>query len=650
MTSLAIKAKFLVLLAILALAGSARAAVQATSRIVTISADMHCSAPMVVAAETQYRFVNGARIVNDGGCSVEFRGLGLADPVGAQQVFSRFSPGQISFSDVSVYPSEISAELWGGADTPIEQKYPNADAALKGKLATIRVLSGAISGQLIVTDNHTLSFGPGDFTNRSDVGPQIVLNSNTRLTGAGSDRTTLRESNSLAPGTIEFIYGAGVVAYPFNGSIHDVEVDHLRLYSDTDKPFDSALSAVFLGNVIRGKIHDCEFDSLHGFGAYVGGFADPENTGHPHYAEDCEIYNNLFENLGTQQAGAIQGRNIRIHDNRFTHIGRTIKQVSDAVTNGTDVITSATARFLPHYAGAAISISKAGQAGITANVVAVRDPRTIVVSSPVPYAASGVTIQLHSPFQSVIDLEPNHPNDILENIYVYNNFIDARDAVYYANGIVAQLGGALNTRNIHIEDNKIIGCDLSEDASFEPRREISIGISLVGGNGATISGNTITCTGQPGISIVETIRSTISGNDLAVVGGGGNPGIQVIGSGGNSFSNNRIRNLGHQSQDASIVETELKSVVDVAASDGAISLVTVRSGQYFYPFNVGSQVTIGRETYPIVNWIDIAHIKIGRTSGGPLSSQQLMTRYNSNKYSQSGVVVRSQNSLSTVSN
>ena len=639
-----------ILIAILVCVASAKAAGSMGNDVVTVSADIRCTSPMVVPAGTLYRFVGGAKIINAGGCSIAFRGAGLVDPLGVQPVFAGFSPGQIEFTGSTGYPSDISAELWGGGETPIERKYANADSALKGKRATIRILSGVITAQLIVTDYHTLSFGPGDFPNKSEVGPQIVLNSNTRVTGAAGGRTTLRESSSLLTDPIRFVYGAGVVKYPFSDSIHDVEVDHLRFYSDTDKPFDSALSAVFLGNVIRGTIHDCEFDSLHGFGAFVGGFADPENTGHPHYAEDCEIYNNLFENLGTQEAGVIQGRNIRIHDNRFKKIGRIVKQVSDGVTNGSDTVTSLTARFPPHYKGTPVSITKPGQPDVTANITAVRDPRTIILSAPVPYSASGVSIQVHSPMQAVIDLEPNHPNDILEDIYIYNNVIDAREAVYYTDGIVAQVGGALATRNIHIENNQVIGCDLMDDISFQPRRELSIGILLVGGNGAVVSGNTVSCTGQSGISIYSSVRSSITGNNLAVVGGGGNPGMQVIASSDNSFSNNRIRMMGTQSQDASILETELNGVVDVSSSDGSASIVTVRAGLGFSPFNVGSQVMIGTETYPIIAWIDLAHVRVRRTSGGPLTAQPLVTRYNSNKYSHSGQVVRSQGSFSAINN
>jgi len=644
------RAKLLIATTVLFCAASTDASRNTVNDVLTVSKDIRCSTKMLVPAETTYRFVNGAQIVNVGACSVEFRGIGLVDPLSSQQVFSGFAPGQVVFTGSTNYPTRISAELWGGAGTPVELKYANADSALKGKQATIHVLSGVIAGQLTVTEYHTLSFGPGDFPNRSAVGPQIVLQSNTRITGAGSERTTLRESSSLLTDTIRFVYGAGVVKHPFNGSIHDVEVDHLRFYSDTDKPFDTSLSAVFLGNVIRGKIHDCEFDSLHGFGAFVGGFADPENTGHPNYAEDCEIYNNLFENLGTQEAGVIQGRNIRIHDNRFKKIGRIVKQVSDGVTNGSNVVTSATASFLPHYNGTPVTVVKPGHPAVFANIDAVRDPRTVVLSSPIPYSANGVTIQIHSPFQSVIDLEPNHPNDILEDIYIYNNVIDARDAVYYANGIVAQVGGALNTRNIHIENNQVIGCDLSNDSSFEPPREISIGIMLAGGNGAVVSGNTVRCTGQSGMSIYNSVRSSIVGNDLAVVGGGGNPGIQVIGSSGNTFANNRIRKVGSESQDASIVESEFNGVADLGPSDGTASILTVRSGVAFYPFNVGSSVTIGGQTFPVVAWIDLAHIKVRRTSGGPVTAQPIVTRYNSNKYSNSGQVFRSGNSSSIISN
>ena len=114
--------------------------------------------------------------------------------------------------------------------------------------------------------------------------------------------------------------------------------------------------------------------------------------------------------------------------------------VNDGVANGTTKLTSATAVFQAHHAGGApIVISKAGQTPFTTSIASVTNANTVVLNTVIPYSASGVTVKIHSPFLSVIDLEPNDYNDILENITITDNIIDGRNSAYLANGIVAQL-------------------------------------------------------------------------------------------------------------------------------------------------------------------------------------------------------------------
>jgi hypothetical protein len=631
---------------------------QAVTRIGTskktlvILEDANLASAVTIPATLLLELKNGAKITKSATGGITFQGIGLKNPMSQLQAFSGFVAGDITFTGTD-YPREISAELWGTSAVAVQEKYNRADAALLGKRAKIHVLTGKITGRSTVTQYHHLHFGAGDFANSSTTPAQIVLHNDTRLSGEGVGRTTIRESSdTTSSSTVQLVYGATAIVYPFNLPLKNIQVDNLRFFSETDRQFETAASAVFLGNVVGGSINNCEFDSTHGFGAYVGAFADPENRGPKYYAENFSIHHNVFKNLGAQNAGVIQGKNVHIHHNQFLNIGRTVMLVNDGVANGTTKLTSATAVFQAHHAGGApIVISKAGQTPFTTSIASVTNANTVVLNTVIPYSASGVTVKIHSPFLSVIDLEPNDYNDILENITITDNIIDGRNSAYLANGIVAQLGGAGSARNLRISNNDIIGADVPLNDTIGPIRGLSQGIQLYGGDGATISGNNIRGTGQSGISVGNTVRSMITDNQLLMTGGGGNPAIQVIGSNNNTFAGNSLKIVGVGSQSSNIIETEFSGTVNVSASDGTSSIVTFvnGSGQYFYAHNVRSDIIIGGVTYTITDFANIGSITIYRPSGGALTNQAYTSRYNSNLYqNNSGTTYLSANSYSTI--
>jgi hypothetical protein len=130
------------------------------------------------------------------------------------------------------------------------------------------------------------------------------------------------------------------------------------------------------------------------------------------------------------------------------------------------------------------------------------------------------------PGSTNIDLEPNGPDDRLENVIIRRNFIDGRlsEMPTTGNGIVVQATtGTTHVGQILIEDNTIIGGSNQEPIS----NKLSNGIYIYGAmKDVTIRNNSVTRTGQSGINI-EGDHIVVDGNKLTDVGGGGIAGFRI---------------------------------------------------------------------------------------------------------------------------
>ncbi len=131
------------------------------------------------------------------------------------------------------------------------------------------------------------------------------------------------------------------------------------------------------------------------------------------------------------------------------------------------------------------------------------------------------------PGSTVIDLEPNHVDDHLENVVIRNNLIDARTHTIQAgNGIVVQSTSQTPfVGPILIEGNTIYG---GNPLPPKVTNILSNGIYVFGSTmrDVTIRNNKVTRTGQTGMNL-EGSRFTVTGNQFAEVGGGGTPGFRM---------------------------------------------------------------------------------------------------------------------------
>jgi hypothetical protein len=92
----------------------------------------------------------------------------------------------------------------------------------------------------------------------------------------------------------------------------------------------------------------------------------------------------------------------------------------------------------------------------------------------------------------VIDIEPNLDSDVMEDIMIEDNYIDARDVTdgsKYVGAMVVQAALSGSMKNITIRHNKIFGANIyPEPATFLP---LTSGISVFGCSELYIYGNTV---------------------------------------------------------------------------------------------------------------------------------------------------------------
>jgi hypothetical protein len=161
--------------------------------------------------------------------------------------------------------------------------------------------------------------------------------------------------------------------------------------------------------------------------------------------------------------------------------------------------------------------------------------------------------QANGPGSTTIDLEPNEAEDRIQNVTIRNNYIDARatELPTAGNGIVVQATtGTTLVGPILIEGNTIIGGSIVDPVT----NKISNGIYVYGPTmrDVTIRNNSVTRTGQSGISL-EGSHLTVVNNRFKEVGGGGLPGAQFVRVTDSTFTGNSLTCSGNQPCDGRIL-------------------------------------------------------------------------------------------------
>lgn len=549
-----------------------------TKTTLLIERDTTISTSVTVPANLELRFSNQARIIKAGSGAINFQGIGLVGLTN-MPVFSGFAAGNITWTG-TVFPSEIRAEIFGGADWSANVNL--ATNAFIGKQVKIVAGAGTLTSLVTLRQYHHLH-QIGRMDNTATFQPQILLEDDTEVT-CGTNGVFYTSNQVLQ---VRFMYATQANIYPYTGQNKNINIRKCKIkgYNNLGLPLDTAASAIFLGNTDGFEITDNWVDHTQGFGIYVGAFGDAGFT-----AENGTIARNRCTNLGSQNIGMISGRRVKVHDNLCHKLGQVVREYADAsVSSGVNTVNVPSGSFAAHHVGYLIEIVPPSGENYYSSINAILSPTSIQLSTAYPlpaFTASGRRFRILSPFVSAYDWEPNGVADVIENSEFERNTVDWTDAnCQYGNSFVLQVGGGKHVRNCKLANNVAIG---GEESNAIYYRKNSNGFVIDGANNCTIENNTAIGCGQQGMSLNNSAGLKVRGNTLKMVGGGGNVGMLVKGVSKSMIEDNHLIEARNPiSQDTIIKELEAQTRITVVGA-----AITRTAGALFYEWWVGQTVKI----------------------------------------------------------
>lgn len=285
-------------------------AVGSASGVLTVSANALCTTSIIIPDTIILEFSNNAKIIKQTGCTIEFQGVGLANPVSRAAAFEGFAVGDITFTG-SIYPSEISTELWDTGNTSLTDRVARADAALSGKAATIIAYPRVITNNAEITAKHNLLFMPGEYTNTLNTRgttnlPAFTLNDDTSAIGKPGAKIYQGPTNNGY-----LFYAKHMVVTGANGTNSNIRIEGIHFLPSATTTDGAPISIVTLGNTKNGRIVNNIFDRTFDY-VCVGGFGDTGN-----YADGNYIVGNTFRGIATQVIGLINSKHTYVTDNIF---------------------------------------------------------------------------------------------------------------------------------------------------------------------------------------------------------------------------------------------------------------------------------------------------------------------------------------------
>lgn len=459
----------------------------------------------IVPANLILERVNDTKLQFATGGSIEFKGIGLKEPMASEPIFYGFSPvalaepntatqvpGRVKWTGAK-HPLEVNSDMF--ANTSVSDRVNLTDQAFIDKQVTIHVSAGEINVPIVTAPRRHYRLH-GIITNIENelFPPSWVMSDDTWIQGDGMGATVVYDSaaaGSIAtnPGsdnTPALFYGSSVGYRDDanaarrrnkNITISDMTIkgsrpgpdnflapltpprscdpkctNPYRLDGTLASPGDQEQSAIMMGNVTNGRIERIHFDHVPGFAAYVGVdslpggtiYADPDN-----FAKNCIIKDNIFDNVGTQAAGAIIGDGLLMSGNQFIDSGYW---------------------------------------------------------------------NFSSQYSNFIDLEPNTRGARMRNVKIIGNTFNAvgRDTRRYMSGIFVQ--GASGAKDIQIENNQFVGTLLpyGVDQTNANGQNVEAGFSecihIEDGESIHIANNTMNGCGNSALSVYNSSNITANNN------------------------------------------------------------------------------------------------------------------------------------------
>ena len=292
---------------------SAIANIGATAQtLLVVDADTMILVPTTIPANITLDLRNGAKILKGNlGATLQIAGNNLLNPRSNQAYFVGFLPGDIKFTGAN-YPKQISTDLW--ANATLSSRINAIDQSVLGKTVEIMASSGTFGERVILNDNHSLTFGLGEFFNNVaiyefatfDIGDNVVIK------GQGIGKTIVYEPTTGDGHAMGLFYSRAVQISGSNGRNKNITISDMTIQGIPSNPQSDNKGAIQLGNVENFYIQRIHFKGTHGYGAYVGG-----HGGEGYHASSGFITDSIFENLGTQNVGTINAEGVIIERNIF---------------------------------------------------------------------------------------------------------------------------------------------------------------------------------------------------------------------------------------------------------------------------------------------------------------------------------------------
>lgn len=305
----------------------------ATPAVLQLDTNATVSTAVVIPSTLYIEQLKGGTITKSGSGTIEFQGMGLADPTSQTSLFSGFAEGDITWTG-SVYPARISSSLWANANW--SDRLLNVIAAMNGKQTTIVTYPGAVTAQVRLRSGQSLYLTRGTYTDSlvSNDTPRFVLESNTRVYGDGMGQTIFTENSASRQGRI--FASDAMTTGGLDGYNENIEIADMMIVGDPATVFvDSGASTIILGNCHNAHVKRVYIKDVQAYGVYLGGFPTAG-----YYAKNCSVTHCVFDNVHGQNVGSINGENILVAHNQFINIqpnaGASFIAIVDFEPNVTD--------------------------------------------------------------------------------------------------------------------------------------------------------------------------------------------------------------------------------------------------------------------------------------------------------------------------
>lgn len=287
-----------------------------------IKEDANITGARVVKANIILSQENSAVLVESGSGSIEFEGIGIADPTSQIAFFSGFEVDDITWTG-TVHPKEISTELWNTGNDSLTDRVNRADAAFTGKTVKITAYPRTITGLGTITGYHHFHPTPGDYPNTLSTllgngNRQVAfeLHSNTRVSGKGA-----RFYESPTDNYCGLFYATSVspASANFFGTNENIIVEDITCVGHEDQTNTAGQeTTIHLGNARNSVIRGVTFDRTHAYAAAMGGYGASGNYAYNSGVEDCR-----FIGIGSQLVYISNAKNCWIRRNHFDQTATT---------------------------------------------------------------------------------------------------------------------------------------------------------------------------------------------------------------------------------------------------------------------------------------------------------------------------------------